>query len=317
MEAITKQIIPIVLSGRALKSLRDSGHNLPTAIGEVVDNSIEANANFIHVRLEQKEGRRGKKRIYRIAVADDGEGMAGDTLQLYPQIGFSTRYMSTSNIGKYGVGAKLAALNFGQRMDIWSRTTDSEPWLHVYFDLEETLKEESWGEPVGIKPLNVEPVPDDLRELLPAGSGTLVVWSKVDRLEEGRKAADFNSQRQEVEKELSRMFRYFLGGGIVLTVNGTKLYPMTHYFLWKIHGPIHNCTPIIPRIRRALVWLKRLGSIGRRIRRIFRPISLQMSQSQFRLWGRMLPQLLALKISLYPRELIRKRGMGGDPLAPD
>jgi len=45
--------IPMIQTGQALLSLRDSGHSLSTALGEVVDNSIEANANNIHVVLEQ------------------------------------------------------------------------------------------------------------------------------------------------------------------------------------------------------------------------------------------------------------------------
>ncbi len=315
MEATAQQIIPIVLSGRALKSLRDSGHNLPTAIGEVVDNSIEANANFIHVRLDQRESRRGKKRIYRIAIADDGEGMAADTLQHYPQIGFSTRYMSTSNIGKYGVGAKLAALNFGQRMDIWSRTTDSEPWLHVYFDLEETLSEESWGEAVGIKPLNDEPVPDDLKGLLPVDSGTLVVWSKVDKLEEGRQAPDFNSQRQEVERELSRMFRYFLGGGIVLTVNGNKLYPHDPLFLMEDTWADSQLHTYYTMNSKGISLAKEIG-LNRVTDPTHFPAELLADEPiTIPAMGSKVSSIARLKVTLYPKELLRKRGMGGDPLA--
>ena len=40
--------------------------------------------------------------------------MGLDVLHHYPQIGYSTRYMSNTTIGKYGVGAKLAALNYSE-----------------------------------------------------------------------------------------------------------------------------------------------------------------------------------------------------------
>ena len=119
--------VPIVLTGQALRSLRDSGYSLSAAIAEVVDNSLEANANEIRIRLDEESGRDKRRRIHRISVSDDGDGMDSDLLQLYPQIGFSTRYLSTTTIGKYGVGAKLAALNYGERLDVWSRASAEQP----------------------------------------------------------------------------------------------------------------------------------------------------------------------------------------------
>src|SRR6185295_10539909 len=108
-------------------SLRDSGFSLPAALAEVIDNAIEARANNVRVRLDEAVVG-GKKHVHRIVISDDGTGMSFDVLARYPQIGFSTRYMRTDTIGKYGVGAKLAALNFGTRLDVWSRTDAHGPW---------------------------------------------------------------------------------------------------------------------------------------------------------------------------------------------
>src|SRR4051812_35679795 len=109
--------VPVVLTGQALRSLRDSGYSIAAAFGEVIDNALEANANSILIRMDERE-ERGKAHVHRVAFVDDGTGMDEHTLQHYPQIGFSTRYMRTDTIGKFGVGAKLAALNFGKRIDI-------------------------------------------------------------------------------------------------------------------------------------------------------------------------------------------------------
>src|SRR5215475_11109363 len=77
------------------------------------------------------------------------------------------------------------------------------------------------------QPLQSQPtlIPDDLHELFPSGTGTVVVWSKVYRLEEGQRAPDTNALRVEIVEELSRIFRYFLNDGIVISVNGKKLRP--------------------------------------------------------------------------------------------
>ena len=214
--------IPIILTGQALRSLRDSGYSISAAIAEVVDNSLEAQANCVKIRLDENAIGKGKKHIHRIAVSDDGAGMDSYVLHHYPQIGYSTRYMSTTTIGKYGVGAKLAALNYSERLDVWSRTALDQPWMHVYFDLEEAEAVAREGGTDGIERPSELPVPSELVNLLPEGSGTLVVWSKIDRLEEGRHSQDANSLRVEIEKELSRIFRYFLEGGIQIDVNDTK-----------------------------------------------------------------------------------------------
>jgi phosphomannomutase len=142
----TRQRIPVISVGQTFRSLRDAGYSLSDALGEVIDNSIEANANNIALHLEENQKPGGKKHIHRIIITDDGDGMNADTLHYYLQLGFSTRYMQTDTIGKYGVGAKLAALNYAQRIDVWSRISAEEPWLHVYFDLKLAEQQSQQGE---------------------------------------------------------------------------------------------------------------------------------------------------------------------------
>lgn len=228
--------IPAIMTGHALQSLRDAGYSLPTAIAEVVDNAIEAEANEINVYLEDVE--EGKKvHIERIAIADDGSGMGTDEdglsiLHHYLQLGYSTRYMSDKTIGKYGVGAKLAALNFAERIDVWS-CSGEDGWRHVYFDLEEALAAEERGDSIEIAEPDEEPVPEELKFLESEGTGTIVLWSNIDRLRTARTAADANAVRVDLEKELSRIFRNFIDGGIELRVNETKLLPHDPLFLME------------------------------------------------------------------------------------
>lgn len=241
--AVTR--IPMMLPGQALQSFRDAGFDFAAALAEVIDNSIEAKGNLILVRLDEDKVK-GKNRVVRVVISDDGTGMDEETLFHYLQLGFSTRYMRRDTIGKYGVGAKLAALNFAEKIDVWSRTDEEKEWLHVSFDLKAALEQEKKdGTPPGIdRPLPV-PVPDYLADVMPKGSGTIVVWSEVDRLEEGRvilgaaaeiatdRIPDPNELRVDVEKELSRVFRCFLEGRIELRVNGKALLPHDPLFLME------------------------------------------------------------------------------------
>lgn len=309
----TKKRIPAVLTGHALQSLRDSGYSLAAAVGEVIDNSVEADANNIRVWLEEATDPRGKNRIHQIAVLDDGEGMNTDVLSHYLQLGYSTRYMSRTTIGKYGVGAKLAALNFGTRIDVWSRTSASEPWLHTYFDLSEALADEQRGEDVYLPEPSETPVPPEYEEEMPNGAGTIVVWSNVDRLEEGRRAPDANALRVEIEKELSRMFRNFLEGGIGIWVNGTGLLP--HDPLWLMDGSFADA--ILHKYYKTGAGAELADALGF-------PWALKadktppdhfaaelIADEKFEIAG----SAVRLRVTLYPREITRKRGIGGDKLA--
>jgi Histidine kinase-, DNA gyrase B-, and HSP90-like ATPase len=294
--------VPVMLTGKALQSLRWSGYSLPAALGEVIDNSLEANANTIRVRLDEGVGARGKRRVHQIAFADDGNGMSTDVLQCYPQIGYSTRYMRTDTIGKFGVGAKLAALNFGKRLDVWSRTTAAEDWQHVYFDLEEALAAEEAGDEVMIAPPDSAPVPGELAELLPGGPGTLVLWSQVDQLESGRRAKDFDTLRLEVEKELSRIFRSFLHGGITIEVNGNPL--LAHDPLMLMSGTWSEKA------------LTEYYTTGDGTQTPWKPDPLEFSaeiimKEPVKVEG----HEAWLTVTLYPRAVTRKRGLGGDTLA--
>lgn len=293
--------IPVILTGQALRSLRDSGYSLSAAIAEVVDNSLEAQANAVKIRLEERQVGKGKKHIHRISISDDGSGMDMDVLHHYPQIGYSTRYMSTTTIGKYGVGAKLAALNYSERLDVWSRTAPNQPWMHVYFDLPEAELAAANGQDAGIEMPSMQTVPRELVDLLPNGVGTLVVWSKIDRLEEGRHAQDANSLRVEIEKELSRTFRYFLDGGIQISVNDRKLLP--HDPLFLMEGTWGDQI-LRNHYRRKDVEPHFDVKNHYEPSKLIADEKLLFSGSQIR-----------LRLTVAPPEVVRRRLMGGDELA--
>jgi hypothetical protein len=310
-QSTSNEKIPVVLAGHALQSLRDSGYSLPAALAEVIDNGLEANANNITLHFEESQTKSGKRHIHRITVIDDGHGMEFDILQRYLQVGYSTRYMRTDTIGKYGVGAKLAAFNYGQRIDVWSRTNQDSPWYHVWFDLEDALKQEQAGKVVGIDPPDTEPLPENISAYAPNTSGTIVIWSKVDRLEEGRKAPDAQALKAEVQHELARMFRYFLNDGIFIAIDGTKLLPHDPLYLMEGTWADRELFKYYARLRKtpnkvgneASLLLPNHSQKNFTARRITKEI-IKVGNSS-----------CILTVTLYPKELIRKRGMGGDDLA--
>lgn len=292
--------IPMFRTANALQSLRHAGYDLPTALGEVIDNSLEASANRIIVRLDEQADKRGRKHIHRIIVVDDGTGMDETVLQNYLQIGFSTRYMRTDTIGKFGVGAKLAALNFSQRVEAYSRTSSRSPWLYVYFDMDKAIADEKKGEEVRIEAPERAEIPEYLAELMPKTSGTAIVWSRIEKLEEGRHASDVAALRLEVEKELARIFRYFLHGGRKLIVNGRELLP---------HDPLYLMDQTYAD--KVLGELPEHATDKKKGHRHFGPslVILDREKLEFGTGN------AYVTMTVYPKEVVRKKGKGGDALA--
>ena len=205
----------LVDNALALKSLRSSDFDAYSAYGEVIDNSIQAGAKNIGVRLsfQPKAGRQFEP-ITNIAFTDDGHGMDAQVLHRCLQLGYSTRYNDRAGIGRFGVGMTLGAINQCKRIEVYSRVAPGD-WTHVYIDLDEIEKTAGSDDATGIQPPITKSPPADLEALLPSSSGTVVVWSKYDNQQERASLV-----LQEMKKWLGRTFRKFIWEGLRITVNG-------------------------------------------------------------------------------------------------
>lgn len=173
-----------ILVDKALMSLRSSGHDPSSAVGEVIDNSLQAGANAINIRFFTEKKTIGKNKksvsvVERIAIGDDGTGMAPEVLWRSLQLGYSTRYNDRTGMGRFGVGAKLGAISQVMRVEIYSRQKADQPWLWTYIDLEEigSGKLKYIPQPIAAT------LPSDCEDIVSSTRGTLVIWSKADRLQ--------------------------------------------------------------------------------------------------------------------------------------
>lgn len=239
---------------KTLESLRDSGFDLATASGEVIDNSYEANATIVRIRTIEKtipiqSKGKGKsktkqtKTIDSIAFADNGNGISYETLPNALKLGFSTRYNQRNGLGRFGVGMKLAAISQARRIDIYTKPSGGEVCYHAYLDLDEVSK----GSQTLIKGEIVDGFPPEYLDLMqyPQSinhpkkgkafeSGTLVVWSKVDRLEDGGKYGSAIKERfGELTKFIARAYRIFINNGFYIELNGKHITLHDPLFLLK------------------------------------------------------------------------------------
>jgi hypothetical protein len=196
------ELVSLVHASQAIQSLRDSDFDTCSAVGEVIDNSLQAEATVIHLRVKERElpakGRRpdGVKEISEIAFGDNGTGMDKDTLHRCMQLGFSTRYNDRSGIGRFGVGMTLGAINQCSRIEVWSKEKSSKKWLHTLVDLDDAAKDPHIPAP------KEADLPAAYKGLVSKEHGTLVLWSKFDRSPQ---------TLDEVSHWISRTYRKFIG----------------------------------------------------------------------------------------------------------
>lgn len=247
---------------KTLESLRDSGFDLATASGEVIDNSYEANATIVRIRTIEKtipiqSKGKGKsktkqtKTIDSIVFADNGNGISYETLPNALKLGFSTRYNQRNGLGRFGVGMKLAAISQARRIDIYTKPSGSEVYYHAYLDLDEVSKQLQ----TRIKGEVVNGFPSEYSDLMqyPQNmnhpkkgkafeSGTLVVWSKVDRLTDGGKYGSAITERLgELTKFIARAYRIFINNnGFYIELNGNHITLHDPLFLLKNPRVIKN-----------------------------------------------------------------------------
>ena len=200
-----RDIVPTHL---IVNSLRDSGYkNAAYAIAELMDNAIQAGATSVELlcgeRVEQLR-QRSRSRINQLAVLDNGCGMDADVLQMALQFGNGTRLNDFTGIGRFGMGLPSSSISQARHVEVWSWQAGPENAIYTYIDIGEIADGTLKQVPVPVK----KPIPKIWREVGKTfdESGTLVVWTSLDRILWRTADAIINN----AEYLIGRMYRYFL-----------------------------------------------------------------------------------------------------------
>lgn len=205
----------IVPTHLAVKAMRDNGYkNAAYALAEIMDNSIQAGAKNVELLCAERTiqlAQRQRKRIHEIAVLDDAEGMDADTLRIALQFGNGTRLdaANQTGIGRFGMGLPASSISQCQRVEVWTWQNGIESAIYSYLDLDEIAAQSMTDVP---QPAAAA-VPEIWRQVGKCWgqSGTLVVWSRLDRMMWRTAAALFENSQFVI----GRMYRRFLADGRV------------------------------------------------------------------------------------------------------
>lgn len=217
---MSKPSISIVALDKFILSTRDSGYkNTSSAIAELIDNALQAEASRIRISIEASDAMSGTDT--RIQIADNGRGMDRPTLIQAMRFGGSGRYNDRSGLGRFGMGLPNASLGQARRLSVhtWQSTASV---LTTHLDVDE------------IAAGGVESVPEPERhkkvadiDQIDTRNGTTVVWENCDRLDSKRPTA----LARKLAISLGRTFRHFLLRGIVIEINDAPVRPIDPLYL--------------------------------------------------------------------------------------
>ena len=187
--------------------MRDTGYrDAAAALAEIIDNSVQAQAKRVEVLVLERESRvvsRTSWQAERIGVLDNGTGMTSEVLVAALQFGNGAYKDDHSGIGKFGMGLPQSSISQCKRVDVYTWQDGPDNAIHTYLDIDAIEAGDSQI-----------PVPEH-REIPPTWrdaatgfgpSGTLVVWSKLDRCQ----WKTGNAILRNTKLPVGRMYRYFL-----------------------------------------------------------------------------------------------------------
>jgi hypothetical protein len=157
---------------RLIFGLRDTGYDVRTAVADIIDNSIAANAKHINIDFVLLSD--GRKFVY---FADDGDGMDSEGVFKAMRYGAPIRE-NMESLGKFGLGLKTASSSVCKRFTLISRQDNNQKLFKLTWDLDHVADEKKWE-------MLQEPISNEEQAMFEeqcGSKGTLVIWEKCDRI---------------------------------------------------------------------------------------------------------------------------------------
>jgi hypothetical protein len=191
-----------------IETFRAIGYNIETAIADIIDNSISANAKNIWINFEWK----GSKTW--LSIKDDGIGMNDAELiqAMRPGSKNPLQERNQKDLGRFGLGLKTASFSQARRLTVLSKKVgyNSVFWT---WDLDFVNKTGNWDL---IKYLPDENLETEISKLV---TGTIVLWNDIDRVvkdfnqDDSKAEFNFNQTMEQVKKHLAMVFHKFIEQG--------------------------------------------------------------------------------------------------------
>jgi hypothetical protein len=200
-----------------IEAFRALGYSLPTAIADLLDNSITAQAGRIEINFHWAG------RDSHLCILDDGNGMSENTLfeAMRPGCKSPLDTRASHDLGRYGLGLKTASFSQCRELCVVSKPEDGSPRSYTW-NLDYVCEHKDWRLLKGHTPS----AKACLDQISNRPSGTAIVWSALDRVvgdtsvQDSAAQSRFNDAIDHVRQHLALTF-------------SVKLRPCTTYEIKK------------------------------------------------------------------------------------
>lgn len=197
-----KTIIPPAAS--LLRGIRAIGYSFSTAVADIIDNSITAEAKNVYIYFDPLES---EPYFY---VLDDGYGMSRSEMENAMQFGSNRegKIDCEQDLGRFGLGLKSASLSQCRKFIVISKKYGRINGMS--YDIDEIEKTNSWDLQI-LDDFEINSCPG-VEKLKNIESGTIVLWNKFDKIESesGNNFENtFRNTISETKKHIEYVFHRF------------------------------------------------------------------------------------------------------------
>lgn len=184
--------------------LQDNGYkSTVSAISEIIDNSIQANATNVDIVIIRNTTRETDE-IDEIMIIDNGDGMDQSTFNKALQMSSGSRSKAKSGLGKYGQGLPNSSISQTKRVEVY--TMQKGKILYNHIDLDELYESREAYLPDTEKRNDIDIPIFKSKKLKAHDTGTIVRWVNPNKV----KPKTARTLVTHIVQIAGRTFRYFI-----------------------------------------------------------------------------------------------------------
>jgi hypothetical protein len=196
-------------AGKLIEALRNTGYDNYIAIADIIDNSLDAEANKIWVEiLPQKDD-------FVITIADNGAGMSRDILDQAMKLGSITNRNEGSDLGKFGMGLVTASFSIGKKLSVITKQEDGI--FTSIQDIDEIVSQNRFSKE--LRGATDDEIIKFKKLTHNSETGTVVTIEKCDLIQN----SNINQFSSKLIKEVGQVFRLFIQSGKKIYVRGNEV----------------------------------------------------------------------------------------------
>ena len=215
-----------------IKTLMRVGYDFNMAVGDIVDNSISADAKNIRIfaALDPQNPT--------FSIYDDGWGMSEK--ELYENMKLAAKDPSLerdeNDLGRFGSGMKTASFSQARKLIVISKKKGSKI-CGAYWDIDEIESSDSWEVLMGLSEKEINSIDGFDKDML-SERGTVIIWHKIISFRETQHTSLENIIANTIDsmsRYLSLHFHKFMQSNdkVSFFVNQRKLSPINPFIKGK------------------------------------------------------------------------------------